>query len=54
MTTKKPRILLDLDDELLRRIEDFRFSRRIGARAEAIRRLLDEALKKHEKHPPKK
>ena len=49
MTTDKPRILLTVDKDLLERIEDFRFDNRIAARTEAIRRLIDEALKKYEK-----
>ena len=51
MTTKKPRILITFDEKLLKRVEDFRFENRIGARSEAIRRLIDEALKKYEKKP---
>ena len=49
MATDKPRILLTLDKELLERIDDFRFDNRINTRSEAIRRLIDEALKRHEK-----
>ena len=49
MTTKKPRILITFDKKLLERVEDFRFGNRISARSEAIRRLIDEALKKYEK-----
>lgn len=54
MPSKRPKILLVVDDKLIKRIEDFRFSNRIGSRSEAIRRLIDEALKKHEKNPSKK
>ena len=54
MPSKKPKILLSLDDELIERIDNFRFGRRIDSRSEAVRRLIDEALKKYEKHPPKK
>ena len=49
MTTDKPKILLTVDEKLLERIDNFRFDNRIGARTEAIRRLIDEALKKYEK-----
>jgi metal-responsive CopG/Arc/MetJ family transcriptional regulator len=49
MTTDKPKILLTVDEKLLERIDTFRFDNRIGARTEAIRRLIDEALKKYEK-----
>ena len=49
MPSNKPKILLIVNDELLKRIDDFRFENRISARSEAIRRLIDEALKKYEK-----
>lgn len=52
MATDKPRILLTVDEDLLKRIDDFRYENRIPARSEAIRRLLEEALKKYE-NPPK-
>ena len=45
MATEKPKILLILDDDLLRRVEDYRFDHRINSRAEAIRQLLEEGLK---------
>ncbi|UCE51363.1 MAG: ribbon-helix-helix protein, CopG family [Desulfobacterales bacterium] len=48
MTTKKPRILITMDEDLLERIDDFRFDNRINTRSEAIRRLIEEALKRHE------
>ena len=51
MPTKKPQILLTLDEDLLERIEDYRYGNRIPTRTEAIRRLLDEALKKYEDKP---
>ena len=51
MATDKPRILLTVDDELLRRIDDYRYSNRIPTRSEAMRRLLEEALAIHEKDP---
>jgi metal-responsive CopG/Arc/MetJ family transcriptional regulator len=54
MPTEKPRILLTLDEKLIRRIDDFRFDNRINARSEAIRRLIEESLKKYEKKPSKK
>ncbi len=49
MPTKNPKLLLIVDNELLERIDDFRFDNRINSRSEAIRRLLYEALKKYEK-----
>ena len=49
MATNKPQILLTVNKELLEKIEDFRYSERIPTRSEAIRRLLEEAVKKYEK-----
>jgi len=49
MATKKPQVLLTLDDELLERIEDYRYENRIPNRSEAIRRLIKDALEKYEK-----
>jgi metal-responsive CopG/Arc/MetJ family transcriptional regulator len=53
MPTDKPKIILVLDNDLLRRVADFRFENRIESKSEAIRRLLDEALKKYEKQDKK-
>ncbi len=53
MPTKKPRIILMIEEDLLELIDDFRFENRINSRSEAIRRLLLEALKKHNKNPKK-
>ena len=53
MTTDKPRILLTIEKDLLERIDDFRFENRIHSRSEAIRRLIDESLKKYENKPKK-
>ena len=49
MPTEKPKIIFVADDDLLERLDDFRFENRINSRSEAIRRLLKEALKKYEK-----
>lgn len=54
MPTKKPQILLTLDDDLLERIEDYRYASRIPARSEAVRRLIDESLKRWEKKSAEK
>lgn len=48
MPTDKPKVLLILDDDLLKRIDDYRYENRIPARNEAIRRLLNEALQNYE------
>ena len=49
MPTEKPKIIFVADDDLLERLDDFRFDNRINSRSEAIRRLINEALKKYEK-----
>jgi metal-responsive CopG/Arc/MetJ family transcriptional regulator len=48
MPSKKPKILLIVDEDLLERIDDFRFENRINTRSEAIRRLIKESLNKYE------
>jgi len=45
MPTKRPQILLTLSEELLKKIEDFRFDNRIGSRSEAVRQLIEKGLK---------
>lgn len=54
MPTKKPQVLLTVDEDLLKKVEDYRYTNRIPSRSEAMRRLLKEALKKYEKRKPKK
>jgi len=49
MPTEKPKIIFVADNELIERLDDFRFDNRINTRSEAIRQLLNEALKKYEK-----
>ena len=49
MPTEKPKIIFVADNDLLERLDDFRFENRINTRSEAIRRLLNEALKKYKK-----
>ncbi len=46
MPTEKPKILITFDEDLLKRIDDYRFENRINSRSEAIRRLIEEALSK--------
>jgi hypothetical protein len=41
MATDKPKVLLILDEDLLKRIDDYRYENRIPARTEAIRRLIE-------------
>jgi len=49
MPTKRDILNFVIDPDLKKRLDDFRFENRIENRSEAIRRLLDEALKKYEK-----
>ena len=49
MPTKKDILNFAIDKKLMKRLDDFRFENRINTRSEAIRRLLEEALKKYEK-----
>ena len=53
MPTKKPRTVLILEDNLLKRIDDFRFENRINTRSEAIRQLIKAGLKVKQKKPKK-
>jgi metal-responsive CopG/Arc/MetJ family transcriptional regulator len=46
MATDKPKVLLILDEDLLKRIDDYRYENRIPARTEAIRKLIDDSLKR--------
>jgi metal-responsive CopG/Arc/MetJ family transcriptional regulator len=42
------RVVTPMRPKLLERIEDFRYARRIPSRAEAVRQLLEEALRQAE------
>ena len=53
MPTKKPILTFAADEKLMKRINDFRFDNRIETKSEAIRRLVEEALKKYEKNKNK-
>lgn len=46
MPTEKPILNFVVDEDLLKRIDDYRFENRINSRSEAIRRLIEEGLKK--------
>lgn len=46
MSTKKPRCMITVDDELFQDIEDFRFERRFQNRSEAALYLLQLGLEK--------
>jgi len=54
MPTEKPRIILALDNDLLERIDDYRYENRIPSRSEAVRLLIEEGLKKKTPAPKKK
>ena len=47
MPTEKPKIIFVADDDLLERLDDYRYENRIPSRSEAIRKLLNEALRKN-------
>jgi len=49
MPSKKPLLNFIVDDELLKRLDDYRFENRIRTQSEAIRQLLDDALARYEK-----
>jgi metal-responsive CopG/Arc/MetJ family transcriptional regulator len=53
MPTEKPIINFAVDEDFLRRIDDFRFDNRINTRSEAIRRLIEEGLKVANSPTPK-
>lgn len=53
MPTTKPKILLIVDEELLERIDDYRYANRIPARNEAIRRLIEDSLNRYEERQKK-
>jgi metal-responsive CopG/Arc/MetJ family transcriptional regulator len=45
MPTKQPYVTVVLDDNLLKKIQDFRFENRIENRSTAIRMILEAGLK---------
>jgi metal-responsive CopG/Arc/MetJ family transcriptional regulator len=53
MPTEKPILTFAVDEELLERLNDFRFENRIETRSEAIRMLVEKALKDYEKKKSK-
>ncbi len=54
MATDKPKVILVMEDDLITRIDDFRYENRIPSRAEAIRRLITESLERYQGQPQKK
>ena len=53
MPTENPKVIFVANKKLIERLDDFRYNNRIPTRSEAIRRLLEEALKKYETKPKK-
>ena len=45
MPTKQPVVTMIFPEELLKRVEDYRYENRIPSRTEAIRQLLEKGLK---------
>jgi metal-responsive CopG/Arc/MetJ family transcriptional regulator len=54
MPPDKHKILLTIDQDLLERIEDFRFTNRMSSRSKAIRSLIEEALTRDAKKSNRK
>ena len=53
MPTKKPKLIMVMESDLLTRIDDFRFNNCINSRSEAIRQLIETGLKISESSKPK-
>jgi metal-responsive CopG/Arc/MetJ family transcriptional regulator len=53
MTTNKPKLLFVIPEELLTRIDDFRFNNRINSRSEAVRQLIEAGLMASNPSKPK-
>jgi len=53
MPTESPKIIFVANETLIKRLDDYRFENRVNSRSEAIRLLLEEALKKYEKKTKK-
>lgn len=54
MPADKPKIIFAMEEDLLKRIDDYRFENRVNSRSEAIRRLIEEGLKKHREEHQRK
>ena len=53
MPSEKPQILIVVDEDLFKEIEDFRFDNRIQSRSEAVRLLIKEGLRSEQLNSPK-
>lgn len=49
MPTEKPRVSVTLDEEMLKRIDDYRFANRIGSRSQALNELIKLGIEELEK-----
>ena len=49
MPTEMPKITFIADEDLEKRIDDFRFNNRVKNRSEAIRQLIEKGLRQYEK-----
>ena len=49
MPTEKPKLLIVFEENMIERIDDYRYENRIPNRSEAIRRLIEDSLKRYEK-----
>jgi len=54
MPTEKPILTFAVDENLMERINDFRFDNRIETRSEAIRMLVEKGLEDYEKQKKKR
>ena len=49
MSTEKPRFSITVDDELFKRLEDYRFENRLPNRSQAVVELIRQSLDEHDK-----
>ena len=49
MSTEKPRFSITVDDELFKRLDDYRFENRCPIRSQAVVELIRQSLDEHDK-----
>lgn len=54
MSTEKPRFSITVDDELFKRLEDYRFENRCPNRSQAVVELIRQRLDEYDKKKRKK
>lgn len=54
MSTEKPRFSITVDDELFKRLEDYRFENRCSNRSQAVVELIRQSLDEYDKKKRKK